>query len=374
MSVDSGTDRPRGAHVVVDLAAVRRNYRAVSLHARPARAAAVLKADAYGLGAAPVARALYRSGCRDFFVATLDEGLGLRDHIGSDARIFVLHGPAEGEERAFAPAALIPVLNSLTQVRRWSLAARGQDGPTPVAIQLDTGMHRLGLPADSLEEAVGLVGDTGDVVLVMSHLACAEDAHHPANDRQSRAFEEALRIQPMPAGRSLANSSGTAFLHHRSDALVRSGIALVGGMDRLGAAPLAPVVTLRAPVLQIQTVSAGDGVGYGLSGVSARQRRIATLGIGYADGWARNLKDRGGARFGAARLPIVGAISMDSLSVDATDPAADTLAEGDMVELIGPSQSLLTVAREAGTIPYEVLVRPGPRLRRVYINDDEVAA
>ena len=365
------TGEPRGAHIIVNLAAVRENYRVVARHVGPARAAAVVKADAYGLGAAPVARTLYKSGCRDFFVALLDEGLALREHVGRDARIFVLHGPAEGEEQAFATSALIPVLNTLKQVRRWSLAERARQARTPVAIQLDTGMHRLGLPPDALDEALSILGDENDVALVMTHLACADDEHHPANHRQSRAFDDALGVRAICADRSLANSWGAAFVQHGRDALVRSGIALFGGMERLGAAPLKPVVRLQAPVLQVQCVSAGEGVGYGLTGAQAEGRRIATIGIGYADGWARNLADRGGAWFGTARLPIVGAISMDSLAVDASDAGADMLAEGDMVELIGSSQSLATVAREAGTIPYEVLVRLGHRLPRIYINDDE---
>ena len=374
MSGPLTTGEPRGPHIVIDLAAVRENYRIVSQHVRPARTGAVLKADAYGLGAASIARALYRSGCRDFFVALLEEGRALREQVGGDARIFVLHGPAEGEEPAFAMWALIPVLNTLKQVRRWSLVERPRQGRTQVAIQLDTGMHRLGLPPERLDEAIGLLGDGGDVALIMSHLACAEDEHHPANHRQSLVFDDALGPRMSGAERSLANSWGAAFVQHGRDALVRSGIALFGGMERLGVAPLKPVVSLQAPVLQIQCVPAGEGVGYGLTGAQMAERRIATIGIGYADGWARNLADLGSVWFGSAKLPIVGAISMDSLAVDASDPGADALAEDDMVELIGASRSLMTVAQEAGTIPYEVLVRLGPRLRRIYINDDEAVA
>ena len=368
------TGERRRAHVVVDLAAVGENYRKLSRHVLPARVGAVLKADAYGLGAAPVARRLYRAGCRDFFVAVFDEGLALRNHLGRDARIFVLHGPAEGEESGFAAAALIPVLNTLKQMGRWGVLERPAQGGNPVAIQLDTGMHRLGLAPEKLGEAIGLLGDERDLVLVMSHLACAEDEHDPANERQCRAFDDAFGGRRGPPERSLANSCGSVFVAHRRESIVRSGIALFGGMQRLGATALRPVVRLQAPVLQVQSVPPGEGVGYGLTAARARARRIATIGIGYADGWARTLTGRGGAWFKTARLPIVGAISMDSLAIDASDPGADTLTEGDMVELIGPSQSLATVADEAGTIPYEVLVRLGQRLRRIYINDDEVLA
>ncbi|MBX9615675.1 MAG: alanine racemase [Caulobacteraceae bacterium] len=364
----------RGAHIVVDLAAIRENYQVLRRHVRPARVGAVLKADAYGLGAAPVARTLCRSGCRDFFVAQLDEGIALRDQVDTDARIFVLHGPLEGEEPSFVTADLIPVLNTLKQVHRWSLLAGPGQGRTRVAIQLDTGMHRLGLPPDRLDEAIATLGDTVHVVLILSHLACAEDEHHPANRTQSRLFDDALGAGTFPAVRSLANSWGATFVPHRRDALVRTGIALFGGMGRLGSTLLRPVVQLRAPVLQLVCVPGGEGVGYGLTSGRTADRRIATIGIGYADGWARNLRDHGGVWFGAARLPIVGAISMDSFAVDASDPGADTLSEGDMVELIGSSQSLPAVAEEAGTIPYEVLVRFGPRVRRSYINVDEAVA
>lgn len=365
---------PRGAHVVVDLAAIRENYRIVSRHVHPARVGAVVKADAYGLGAAPVARTLYRAGCRDFFVAVFDEGLALRNHLGGDARIFVLHGPADGEESGFAAAGLIPVLNTLNQVGRWGRLQRPAKGGNPAAIQLDTGMHRLGLPPDRLDEALGLLGDERDVVLILSHLACAEDAHDPANERQSRAFDDAFGGWEGSAERSLANSWGSVFVAHRRESIVRAGIALYGGMERLGSTPFKPVVRLRAPVLQVQRVPPGEGFGYGLTAARPQARRIATIGIGYADGWARNLTGRGGAWFGTTRLPIVGTISMDSLAVDASDSGADPLSEGDRVELLGPSQSLATAAEEAGTIPYEVLVRLGQRLRRIYINDDEALA
>ena len=362
-------DAYAGARLTIDLDAIVANYLAIAARVAPARAAAVVKADAYGLGAAKVAVALAEAGCRDFFVAVLGEALDLGPTLPADARLYVLNGLPPGAERACAEARLRPVLNSLAQARRWAEIARAAGRPLPAAVQVDSGMSRLGLSAEDVEQ---LAADPSffaavDVVLVMSHLACADTPDAPANVRQLSCFNAlAERLAP-DAPRSLANSGGSFASAAFHGDLVRPGIALYGG-DPLaqGGAGLRDVVTLEARVVQVRTIPAGAGVGYGLTYVAGEARRIATLGMGYADGWPRRLGGKAAAYWRGVRLPIVGRISMDSIGLDVTELADGELAEGDLVELIGPHQPLQAVADMAETITYEILTSLGRRFERVY--------
>lgn len=351
----------------IDLGALCANFRRLAATAAPARCAAVVKADAYGLGAAPVVSALARASCRDFFVAHLEEALALRGMIGAEGVLYVLNGVARGAEAVCADAGIIPVLSSVEQCRAWQAFAQTRGGAAPAALQIDTGMSRLGL---DLQSAAELAQDAGFLAaaplrLLMTHLACADTPAHPANAAQLAAFAQARALFPQTPA-SIANSGGIFLGAAFQGDLVRPGVALYGAAPSSEAMPLQRVVTLDAPVLQIRTIPAGAGVGYGLDYAASAPRRIATLGIGYADGWPRHLGGRGAAWRGGVRLPMIGRVSMDSMSVDVSALAPDTLAEGDLVELIGPSQSLEDVAREAGAIAYEILTRLGARLHRTY--------
>jgi alanine racemase len=351
----------------VDLDALRANYRLIADRVAPARCAAVVKADAYGLGVAKAAPALYREGCRAFFVAQLREAPPLARAVGADADIFILNGLDPGSEAACAAAGFLPVLNSRSQVERWRVLARRAGLPLPAALQVDSGMSRLGLPP---AEATALAADptlTGevDLRLLMTHLACADEPDNPANANQRAAFDAVCAHFPaVPA--SIANSGG-AFLppdYHRH--LARPGIALYGVAPGPLADGLRPVVRLDARVIQIRRIVAGTGVGYGLAHVASAPQRLATIAIGYADGWPRSLSGKGAAWHRGVRLPIVGRVSMDSLTVDIGALSEDALDEGDFVELLGPSQSLADVARDADTIAYEILTRLGARHARTY--------
>jgi len=362
-------DAYAGARLTIDLDAIVANYLAIAARVAPARTAAVVKADAYGLGATKVAAALADAGCRDFFVAMLGEALELGPTLPAEARLYVLNGLPPGAEQACAQAGLRPVLNSLAQARRWAQAARAAGRRLPAAVQVDSGMSRLGLSAEDVEQ---LAADRGffadvDVALVMSHLACADTPDAPANARQLSTFNAlAERLAP-GAPRSLANSGGSFASAAFHGDLVRPGIALYGG-DPLaqGGSGLRDVVTLEVRVVQVRTVPAGAGVGYGLTYVAGEERRIATLGMGYADGWPRRLGGKAAAYWRGVRLPIVGRISMDSIGLDVTELADGELAEGDLVELIGPHQPLQAVADMAETITYEILTSLGRRFERVY--------
>jgi alanine racemase len=354
--------------LTVDLDALRANYRAIAGLAAPARAGAVVKADAYGLGAATVSRAFYDEGCRDLFVAHLGEAMALRTGLAADATLYILNGLQPGEEGDAAGAGLTPVINGLEQARRWADTARRLKRPLPAVLQVDSGMSRLGLGAEDVRALASdpAFFDAVHVRLVMSHLACGEDPANPANAEQRRRFLDLAGAVP-PAPLSLANSAGV-FLgpDYRFD-LVRPGLALYGAPPpHTGGLAIRPVVSLDARVVQVRDAPAGRGVGYGLTFTTARASRIATVSIGYADGWPRRLGNVGFAYFGDAALPIVGRVSMDSLTLDATDLPDGALALGRYVELLGPHQTLETVARAIDAIPYEILTALGRRHPPLY--------
>lgn len=361
------------SRLTVDLDALRANYRTIADRVAPARCGAVVKANAYGLGIARVAPTLYREGCRTFFVAQLCEAEPLARAIAPDAAIFILNGPAPGSEARFAHAGFLPVLGSRSQLDGWRSLAQAQGRALPAALQIDSGMSRLGLPP---AEAIALAADPAlgheiDVRLLMTHLACADEPEHSANAAQLARFDSVRTHFPaVPA--SIANSGG-AFLppafHHD---LVRPGIALYGADPGPHAEGLRPVVRLDARVIQIRAIVAGAGVGYGLDHIAAAPQRLATLALGYGDGWPRSLGGAGAAWHRGVRLPIAGRVSMDSLTVDITALPDGALAEGDFVELLGPSQSLADVALDAGTIAYEILTRLGTRHARAYVEDGVV--
>jgi alanine racemase len=358
-----------GAFLTIDLDAVAANYRLLAERAAGAVVAGVMKADAYGLGMARVAPALVRAGCRVFFTAHVDEGIRLRAIVPADSTIYVLHGPPPGTAPDFIAHGLVPVLNDAGQVREWSALCARLGRRRAAAVQVDSGMSRMGLaPAD-----LAALGDPHDwlaafdPVLLMSHLACADVPDHPMNASQRRRFD-ALRAQfpAMPA--SLANSSAVFLGADFRYDLVRPGAALYGINPQPGRPnPLRQAVSLDARIVQVRTIAAGAAVGYGARYVADGTRRIATIAIGYADGWLRALSGRGCAYVDGVRVPIAGTVSMDSITLDVTGVPEARLQPGMTVELLGPHQHVDAVAAEAGTIGYEVLTRMGARFERRYL-------
>lgn len=344
----------------IDLDALAKNYRLLRDRAAPAECAAVVKADAYGLGVVPVARRLLREGCRRFFVATLAEAAELRT-VTPDAAIYVLEGAAPAAVDELLALRVTPVLNSLEQVQRWRGCGRA-------LLHIDTGMARLGLSsADvALLAARRELLEGIDLEFVLTHLACADEPEHPLNHEQLRRFESLRRQLPL-APTSIGNSAGSLFdSAHRGD-LIRPGIALYGGnpfSDRPN--PMAPVVTLRAPILQIREVAEPLTVGYGATYLASPPARLAILGVGYADGYPRCLGNRGTAAVHGRRVPVVGRVSMDLTCVDISALPRDVVRVGDAVELIGSVVGLDEVAEAAGTISYEILTGLGRRLVREY--------
>lgn len=349
-------------HLEIDLGAIAANWKMLAAAAPGARCGAPVKADAYGLGARQVVPALYRAGCRDFFVAHPGEALAIRG-VSADARIFVLHGPGEAPED-LAAAGIIPVLSTLAQVSTWSALGR-KYGRLKAALHVDTGMNRLGLDMAEAKNLPGNLGDI-DVVLVLSHLACADIPGHPLTPLQLDRFRRITGLFP-GVTHSLANSSGIFLGPDYHFGLVRPGAALYG-INPLADKPnpMRPVVRLTAPVLQVRRVDAPDSVGYGAEHAVAGPAVIATVAVGYADGYPRALGGRGVAVVAGQRVPIAGRISMDLITLDVTALPPGSVLPGTEVVLIGDGIDVDELGSAAGTIGYDILTRLGRRYIRTW--------
>ncbi|MDE2333289.1 MAG: alanine racemase [Rhodospirillales bacterium] len=348
-----------GAVLDVDTAAIVANWRELARrHGAPA--AAVLKADAYGHGACAVAPSLARAGCETFFVAHLGEALALRAVLPA-ARIAVLNGPNGPQIPSYRAAGIVPVLSSPGQLALWREAGGGA-----AFLHADTGMNRLGFGE---AEMAHLAAEPAllarvEVALLMTHLVASEEPADPANALQRERFARLRAL--FPAWKtSLANSSGIFLGADFASDLARPGAALYGINPTPGHAnPMRPAATLTAPVLQLREIRPGESVGYNATWRAERPTRIATVGIGYADGWPRVLGNTGHALFDGHVLPLVGRVSMDLTTYDATDVRG--LAEGSRVTLLGEGVAAETIALWAGTNAYEVLTRIGPRVGRCH--------
>ncbi len=355
-----------GAILTIDLGAIRENYRRLRSRLGGVACAAVVKADGYGLGAAQAAAALRKEGCGVFFVAHAVEGLSLRKALGDGPEILVLNGIHPGAEDDCAEAGLIAVANSAEQLAAWREAARRRGAKLTVAVQVDSGMSRLGMAPAEVESVAAVAGafDGLDLRLTMSHLACADEPDNPANEAQRLAFE-ALRQKLPQAPASLANSSGVFLGRDFRYDLARPGASLYGINPTPGETnPVLQAVRLDAKIIQTRDLEAGIGVGYGYAFRTTGPLRLATIALGYADGWPRRA---GAVAFlDGAKLPFAGRVSMDSITLDISALPPGRLKPGDLVELIGPNQTVDELAAHAGTIGYEILTGLGRRFHRRY--------
>jgi alanine racemase len=362
---------PATGVLTVDLDAIAANWRKLEKTAVPAECAGVIKADAYGCGVDPVARALGAAGCKTFFVATLDEARAARAAV-PQAAIYVLDGFFQNCGDAFARIDARPVIGDLNELAEWDVFCRRSGWAGGAAIHIDTGMNRLGL---TISEAQGIIprinaGDHG-ITLVMSHLACAELLNHPLNARQLAAFREiASLFSGVPA--SLSNSSGVYLGAAFQFDMVRPGAALYGINPTPEADnPMLPVIDLKARIVQIRNVEKGESVGYGGTWSARRPTRLAIVAAGYADGYFRAGGSNDGTRgaevvVAGKRCPIAGRVSMDLIAVDVTDLPPNAARRGHMATLIGEGITVDELAHHFGTIGYEVLTSLGPRYARVY--------
>ncbi|MDE3117013.1 MAG: alanine racemase, partial [Pseudomonadota bacterium] len=332
--------------------------------------AGVVKADAYGLGMVPVARALAAEGCDSFFVARIEEGMALRPAV-PEARIFVLDGAPPAAIPALIAHKLTPVLNSLDEIAAWAGTARGQRGGLDAALQVDTGMNRLGLPPYELttlaaEARTRLAGLR--LVLIMSHLASSDDPASPQNAEQLRRFRMALAMLP-PAPASLSSSGGIMLGPDYAFDMVRPGIALYGGNPcPIRPNPFAVAAVLSGRILQRRRIDKDEAVGYGATYRSARPSLLATVALGYADGLMRAIGNRGVGAIGGVRVPVVGRVSMDLVTLDVSEAPEGLSAPGGLVEFFGDTVGLDELAAAAGTVNYEILTSVSPRVQRHYLS------
>ena len=360
--------------LTIDLGAIIANWRYIdSLSSATTTTAAMVKANGYGLGAKNVAEALANAGCTEFFVANLGEALSLRQHLDErghkQLHIMTLHGCQRDGLDDHIAFRITPVLNDLEQLSRWRMCSQQRSDSLPALLHIDTGMTRLGFDADQIDWLIENKSalDGLDCRYVMSHLVSAEVADDPTNALQLAAFNEWRRWFPgMPA--SLANSAGSMLSPDYHFQMTRPGIALYGAdpadqpTDKL-----MRVVTWQARIIQLRQAKAGDRVGYGGTHLLDRPSRVATIGVGYADGYNRKLGGKASVLIGSQTAPVIGRVSMDSITVDVTDIDPAHLQHG-FVELLHDDYDLSRMAGDAETIAYEILTRLGTRPSRHYQN------
>ncbi|ODS22363.1 alanine racemase [Candidatus Endobugula sertula] len=332
--------------------------------------AAVVKADAYGLGADQVVKALWLAGCRVFFVATVSEAIVVRKSLGNEAVIVVFGGISHGLGNEWLQYSLTPMLFQKEHITRWLNYSVAKAKKLPYAIKIDTGMHRLGLSLSEFREACVEIKNRRwhEPWLVMSHLACADDPGHPLNHCQLKEFTEAVSLANAKFSNtcySLVNSSGLFLGEPFLFDLGRPGVALYGANPTPWKQnPMNNVVKLQVPIMQVKTISVDEGVGYGMSFIAKRVTRIAIVFGGYADGLLRALNYSGFAYCSGVKVPLVGRISMDSMIFDVTDIQGEI---SPVIDVLGEEQSIDDLAKYAGTIPYELLTSLGDRYKRVYV-------
>ena len=384
------------ARLTIDLAAVQANYRHLCATTNPTPATiqaattavqvgACVKANAYGLGLKPVVQALARAGCRRFYVATTAEGVAARQALQDcapppapdatpPATIVVLHGFQADEAATILAARLTPVLNSRQQVTDFAaLCQQAAPDSTTAIIHIDTGMNRLGLAAQDLA-ALCQGADFRALPIdgVMSHLACADLPDHPMNAKQRDGLA-AIPLWRDRQHKSLANSSGIFLGAGYHFDQVRPGMALYGLNPTPAAAnPMRMVVTLTAPILQVRSVKvtgAGLSVGYHATPIPAGVSRLATLGIGYADGVPWRPTSHSVCYIDDVPCPVVGRVSMDLTVIDVSAVPESLLATAGEATVLGAHYDAESLARDTGTIGYSVLTGLGGRLQRHYSDD-----
>ena len=354
--------------ITIDLDAMEANYRFCLERLQGSSCAAVVKADAYGLGIRKIAPALWHTGCRQFFTATHREGVTLRSLL-PEAEIYVFEGVTEKSKAIFCQNRLAPVLISTSHSALWAQQARTLGRPLPAIIHIDTGMTRLGFGEQELHDLLQSPEDLDwlETRYIMTHFACADESDMSKTREQLDRFNRLRQLLP-PAPTSVGNSAGGLLGGDFSGDMARVGIALFGGRPFLDETPpLSPVLRVQSRILQLREVPAGTTVGYGATYSAKSDTRIATVGTGYADGYPWSLGNRGIASVGGHRVPVVGRVSMDLITLDVSGVPDELVQPGCMVDLIGPNISLEEVAERAGTINYEILTRLGQRARRKFL-------
>ncbi len=369
-----GLRLPMRTHLRIDLDQIAANFRGLRDAVGPeVHVVAAVKANAYGHGAAPVTLRLEAEGCEHFAVATLDEAVELRE-AGVGTRILLLYGFLPGEESEVARRGITPVLTTVEMIERWGAAASNYDRPLPCHMKFNTGMSRAGLDDRSPDAIAAAAAPEIEVEGLCTHLSSAEDFEEAATEQQTARFElviERLAEKGVrPGVIHMANSAAIAWRPSLRFNMVRSGLALYGYQPRpIGASGdpsyrCQPALEWRAKILDIRDVLAGDKIGYNGTFTAQQPMRVALLGVGYGDGFRRELSNNADVLVRGSRCPVVGRVSMDLTTVDATSLAEVRI--GDEATLLGGGLGLHELADRCGTVSYEILCGISSRVKRVY--------
>lgn len=361
------------AVAVINLDNLAENYREIKSQLRENTiSGAVVKANAYGFGAIPVSKKLYKEGCRHFFVATIEEGIELREVIGKDANIYSLIGIIKGCENLHYKYNIIPVLNDLYQVDIWLNYSRKVGEKLNAVLQVDTGMCRNGMKERDIQNFHKKIIENFNILFVLSHLACADTIHHELNTLQLNRFKKLLDIFGKDIKASFSATNGIFLGPEYHFNIVRPGKGLYGFSireDKIGS--LKPVMNIFARIIQINDISVGETIGYGATFTANRNMKTITVGIGYADGFMRKFSAFGHGFLGGKKIPIVGRISMDYIVLDVTDVDESYINIGDWISFTrDPDYTLEKWALEMETLPHEVACRFGKRVKRLYIENE----
>lgn len=356
--------------LVINLGAVRENYRTICARVgESCKVAAVVKANAFGLGMIEVTGALLKEGCQDFFVAKPSEAVALRQAY-AEPHIYVLNGFYQSYANDYIVHDLVPVIGSFIEIEEYTELAEAKGSKLPAFLKFNTRMNRLGFGSVEQEDLWSDLSrlDGIDVRGVISHMACGDNPDHPLNDVQCELFQDIASHFPGVMA-SLCNSPSVFADPKYHFDMVRTGAALYGlNPNPLLDNPLRNVVSLSVPVIRTRHVYAGAKVGYGASHEFEQGTQLATVAAGYADGIFRSLSNKGALYWKGYRCAIRGRVSMDLTTVDLAGVPEDKRPKpGDMMEVLGDYQTADELAVDAGTIGYEVLTALGARYERAYI-------
>lgn len=360
---------------VINLDNIAYNYHKVEdVLAKGSIASAVVKGNSYGFGAVPISKRLYKEGCRNFFVATIDEGIEIRNTLSDEnVKIFVLSGVFENTEDILLKYKLVPVVNNWVQADLWVKKAQTLNKKLDVAVHVDTGMSRNGFLEEDEERSIQDILNNLNLLFVMSHLACADDVSSEMNKKQLERFKAALKKFGNPMS-CLSATNGIFLGKDYQFDMVRPGKAIYGFCireDMIGV--VKPVMDIFSRIVQVNHLKKGDTIGYGSTFIAPRDMTSVTIGIGYSDGFMRKFSGFGGGFLGGKRLPMVGRISMDYITLDASEVDEKYLKLGNWVALThSPDYTIEKWALELGTIPHEITCRLGGRVEKIYIGNDDL--
>ncbi len=356
----------------IDLAKIRANYRIISEICKNSDIAGVVKADSYGLGADFVASALQKENCQTFFVTTIDEGISLRKILDQKASILVFNGVFNGDAEQFSHHNLIPILNNLPQIKIWQNFITLKKQILPCAIHIDTGMNRLGMLMTEIQTIIDQAEllNVLDVRYIISHLSASEISDDPYNIEQLTNFKYYLKFFPRSKA-SLGNSSSIFLGEEYHFDLIRPGAALYGinPLSKNHKNPMYNPIRLTAPIIQLQQLAPASHIGYNMTFKTNRDSIIATLPLGYADGYSRAFSNCGQVFIDGHPAPVVGRVSMDFITIDVTDLPPDKVFLGQEVEVIGDNCTPDKIANIINTIGYEIITSLGNRYRKIYKDD-----